>query len=43
MSIDRFAHKADSYEQSQSRVENVANIASSVLSAIEFHHSMRWS
>ena len=40
MSIDRFAHKADSYEQSQSRVENVANIACSVLSAIEFHQSM---
>lgn len=40
MNIDRFAHKAGSYEQNPSRVENVANIASSVLNAIEFKQSM---
>jgi cyclopropane fatty-acyl-phospholipid synthase-like methyltransferase len=40
VTIDRFANKADSYEQNQSRVENVANIASSVLNAIEFNQSM---
>ncbi len=40
MAVDRFAHKAGSYEQNQSRVENVANIADSVLDAIEFNQSM---
>jgi cyclopropane fatty-acyl-phospholipid synthase-like methyltransferase len=40
MSIDRFAHKASSYEQNRSRVDNVENIASSILNAIKFDTSM---
>lgn len=40
MSIDRFAHKASSYEQNQSRVDNVKNIANSILDAVKFDSSM---
>ncbi len=40
MSVDHFAQKAGSYEQNQSRVDNVANIAKSVLETIEFDQSM---
>lgn len=40
MSVDRFAKKAGGYEQNQSRVDNVANIAKSVLDAIKFNQSM---
>lgn len=40
MNVDRFAHKAGSYEQNKSRVDNVANIADSVLGAIAFDRSM---
>ena len=40
MSIDHFAHKAGSYEQNRSRVDNVENIANSMLSAIRFDRSM---
>lgn len=40
MSIDRFAHKASSYEQNRSRVVNVENIANSILKAISFDKSM---
>lgn len=40
MTVDRFAQKAASYEQNQSRVDNVANIAKSVLEAIAFDQSM---
>lgn len=40
MSTDRFAHKAGSYEQNKSRVDNVANIADCVLGAIEFDRTM---
>ena len=40
MKIDRFAEKAGSYEQNQNRVENVANIASAILSAVELKRSM---
>lgn len=40
MSIDHFAHKASSYDQNRSRVDNVENIASSILNAIKFDSSM---
>ncbi len=40
MSIDRFAHKASSYEQNRSRVDNVENIANSIFNAIKFDTSM---
>lgn len=40
MSIDYFAHKAGSYEQNQSRVDNVENIANSILKSIAFDRSM---
>lgn len=40
MSIDHFAHKASSYEQNQSRVDNVENIANSILKSIDFDRSM---
>lgn len=40
VAVDRFAQKAGSYEQNQSRVDNVANIAESILEAIEFDQSM---
>ncbi len=40
MTVDRFAHKAGSYEQNKSRVDNVANIAKSVLEATELDRSM---
>ncbi len=40
MTIDRFAHKAHSYEQNPSRVDNVSNIARSVLEAVVLERSM---
>lgn len=40
MSIDRFAHKASSYDQNRSRVDNVENIANSIRNAIKFDSSM---
>lgn len=40
MSIDRFAHKASSYDQNRSRVDNVENIANSILNTIQFDISM---
>lgn len=40
MSIDRFAHTAGNYEQNQSRVENIANVADAILNAIDFNRSM---
>lgn len=40
MTIDRFAHKAHNYEQNPDRVDNVANIARSVLEGIAFDRSM---
>lgn len=40
MSIDHFAHKAGSYEQNRSRVDNVDNIANSILDAIGFDRAM---
>ena len=40
MTVDRFAHKASSYEQNKSRVDNVANIAKSVLDVIALDRSM---
>lgn len=40
MTVDRFAHKAGSYEQNKSRVDNVANIAKSVLDSITLNRSM---
>ena len=40
MNTDHFAHKADHYEQNQSRLDNVVNIANSILNAIEFNRSM---
>lgn len=40
MSIDHFAQKAGSYEQNKSRVDNVENIANSILKAISFDSSM---
>jgi hypothetical protein len=30
MTTDRFAHKAESYEQNRNRVENVENIARAI-------------
>ena len=40
MSNDFFKHKAESYEQDNHRVENVATIASSILSRIDFKPDM---
>jgi cyclopropane fatty-acyl-phospholipid synthase-like methyltransferase len=40
MTTDFFEHKAGSYEQNRSRVDNVENIASAILSAIRFEKSM---
>jgi cyclopropane fatty-acyl-phospholipid synthase-like methyltransferase len=40
MSIDHFAHKASSYNQNQSRVGNVENIASAIVNAIKLDSSM---
>lgn len=40
MTVDHFAHKASSYELNKSRVDNVANIAKSVLDAIALDRSM---
>lgn len=40
MSIDRFAHKASNYEQNRSRVDNVENIADSILDAVKLDSSM---
>lgn len=40
MSKDYFAQKASSYEQSPSRIDNVENIANSILKSIDFNSSM---
>jgi len=40
MMIDRFAHKAESYEQNRNRVENVENIARAIQHSIELRSSM---
>jgi len=40
MSIDHFAHKADSYEHNKDRVDNVMQIANAMLSAIRFAKPM---
>lgn len=40
MTTDYFAHKAGSYDQNRSRVDNVENIGSSILNAINFDSSM---
>lgn len=40
MSLDYFAHKAGSYEQNKSRVDNVANIADAVLASIPLDRAM---
>lgn len=40
MSTDYFAHKASSYDQNRSRVDNVENIANSILKSIRFDRSM---
>lgn len=40
MNHDYFQHKASSYEQNQSRVANVENIAHSILSQITFEQNM---
>ncbi|MET0377573.1 MAG: class I SAM-dependent methyltransferase [Spongiibacteraceae bacterium] len=40
MTKDFFEHKASSYEQNKSRVDNVDNIANSILSAVEFDKTM---
>jgi cyclopropane fatty-acyl-phospholipid synthase-like methyltransferase len=40
MNTDYFAHKASSYEQDPSRVDNVGNIADSILQSIDFDSSM---
>ncbi|MCF8179224.1 MAG: class I SAM-dependent methyltransferase [Sulfuritalea sp.] len=40
MSKDYFEHKAGSYEQNTSRVDNVENIANSILGAIKLDKSM---
>ena len=40
MAIDHFAQKAGSYEQNKDRVDNVDNIAKSILQAIRFDKSM---
>ncbi len=40
MNVDHFSHKAGSYEQNRSRVDNVANIAKAVLESIQFNRSM---
>lgn len=41
MSTDHFAHKAGSYEQNPDRVDNVQQIASSMLDAVPFERSMQ--
>lgn len=40
MSIDYFAHKAGSYDQNRNRIDNVENIASSILHAIKLDRTM---
>ena len=40
MSNDYFEHKADSYEQVKSRVDNVENIANSILNNVKFSKAM---
>jgi cyclopropane fatty-acyl-phospholipid synthase-like methyltransferase len=40
MNHDRFAHKAGSYEQNLSRVDNVDNIARAILDAVRFEPTM---
>lgn len=40
MKIDRFANKADRYEQNQNRVDNVANIAHAILDTVQCNHDM---
>lgn len=40
MSVDHFALKADAYEQNPSRVDNVENIATSILQALSFDRGM---
>lgn len=40
MNVDHFSHKAGSYEQKRSCVDNVANIAEAVLESIQFNRSM---
>ena len=40
MTIDRFEHKAGSYEQNRDRVDNVQNIANSILDSVKFDSSM---
>jgi len=41
MTTDHFAHKASSYEQNKDRVDNVAQIATAMLSNLRFTKSMR--
>lgn len=41
MSIDHFSLKAGSYEQNPSRVDNVKNIADSILKTIRFNSAMQ--
>jgi len=40
MTIDRFANKADRYEQNQNRVDNVANIAQAILDTVQYQRDM---
>jgi putative AdoMet-dependent methyltransferase len=40
MTIDHFAHKAESYEQNKDRVDNVAQIANAMIDVICFDKSM---
>ena len=40
MKKDFFQHKADNYEQDNNRVDNVKNIANSILNEIKFNQSM---
>ncbi len=40
MQFDYFAHKASSYEQNESRVDNVRNIANAMLNAVNFDKTM---
>lgn len=40
MPSDHFAHKADSYEQNPSRVDNVANIANAIIDAVALDPAM---
>lgn len=41
MNKDYFAHKADVYEQNQGRVDNVANIAGSIIGSVPLDASMQ--